>query len=190
MLLIKTVGVLSCAALFACVAPHERYADEIAGIDATLTTLDSALLVFGQVDADEVTRVFKVLNNDLRAAQLNLEQGEVDEETARLFAEYTRARRLIKDFPQRMRTFPAEIERTRLQLNGLKDALQNGASRDALGNKITPEYVEKNYNTEITLAKGLTEELLNTVDYADRSTAMFYELEPKVREQFTQWKNQ
>jgi hypothetical protein len=113
--------------------------------------------------------------------------AEVDSATAYLFAEYTRARRLVKDFPKRMRTLPGEIERTRLQLNGLKDALVTGASTDAIGNNITPEYVKSQYTTEVQMAQGLCEELINTEAYSRQGMAMYTDLEPKVTQQFDLW---
>lgn len=173
-----------------CQSPSERYKVEIAGIDSTLLALDSAVNAFGMINSEVVNAAFKQMNTDLRAAQLQLEQSEVSEDDAKLFAEYTRARRLIKDFPQRMRTFPAEIERTQLQLNNLKDALMEGASRDALGNKIDEEYVKKQYTFEVSLAQSLTTELLNTVDYSNRSMDMYEELEPMIRQQFAAWESE
>lgn len=179
-----------CCVWMSCQSPSERYKVEIAGIDSTLLALDSAIEAFGKINSEAVSAAFKQMNTDLRAAQLKLEQGEVSEEDAKLFADYTRARRLIKDFPQRMRTFPAEIERTQLQLNNLKDALLKGASRDALGNKIDEEYVKKQYTFEVNLAQSLTTELLNTVDYSNRSMDMFEELEPMIRQQFATWESE
>ncbi len=182
--------VTCCCVLMSCQSPSERYKVEIAGIDSTLLALDSAVNAFGMINSEVVNAAFKQMNTDLRAAQLQLEQSEVSEDDAKLFAEYTRARRLIKDFPQRMRTFPAEIERTQLQLNNLKDALMEGASRDALGNKIDEEYVKKQYTFEVSLAQSLTTELLNTVDYSNRSMDMYEELEPMIRQQFAAWESE
>lgn len=175
-------------ALLACESSAERYAEEISALDSALVAVDSAAVVFGTISVEEVKAAFATMNKDLKEAQYMLEAEDVDIETARLFAEYTRARRLIKDFPQRMRTLPAELERTQLQLIGLKNALQGGATVDAMGNKITPEYVKKQHELELNLARGLCEELLNTADYAERSLVIYAETEPQVREQLIEWK--
>lgn len=178
---------LSAIAFQACESSAERYAKEITALDSTLAAVDSAALVFGTIPVEEVSQAFATINKDLKAAQYLLETEEVGLETAQLFAEYTRARRLIKDFPQRMRTLPAELERTRLQLTGLKKALEDGATADAMGNKITPEYVKKQQELELNLARGLCDELVNTADYAKRSLAIYADTEPLVREQLNEW---
>lgn len=171
-----------------CTSSAERYAAEISGIDSTLASIDSAVAVFGTINEQEVSAALTKMNDQLRASQMRLDQmAEVDSATAYLFAEYTRARRMVKDFPKRMRTLPGEVERTRLQLTGLKEALINGASEDAIGNKITPEYVNTQYTTEVELARGLCEELINTEAYSRQGMAMFNDLEPKVTQQFEVW---
>lgn len=179
--------VMAFFALQACESSADRYAKEISALDSALAAVDSVALVFGTIATEEVKAAFATMNKDLKVAQFMLEAEEVDAETARLFAEYTRARRLIKDFPQRMRTLPAELERTRLQLSGLKNALEGGATVDALGNKITPEYVKKQHELELNLARGLCEELVNTADYAERSLVIYADTEPLVREQLNEW---
>lgn len=171
-----------------CTSSAKRYASEISGIDSTLASLDSAVAIFGAINEPETSAALAKMNDQLRASQMQLDQmAEVDSATAYLFAEYTRARRLVKDFPKRMRTLPGEIERTRLQLNGLKDALINGASTDAIGNNITPEYVKTQYTTEVQMAQGLCEELVNTEAYSRQGMAMYNDLEPKVTQQFELW---
>lgn len=177
------------ASLVSCADPAAKYAVEIRGIDSTLAALDEALEVFGAIEVIEVNQALKTMNTQLRSAQMVLDQREVDEHTALLFADYTRARRLVKDFPQRMRTLPGEVERTNHQLKGLRNALTAGASKDGMGNKITPEYVKVQYTTEINLARGLTDELLNTADYTERSMALYSELLPRVSEHLTLWSN-
>lgn len=171
-----------------CTSSAEQYAAEIKGIDSTLASIDSAVTIFGNINEAEVSAALVKMNDQLRSSQLVLNQmAEVDSATAYLFAEYTRARRLVKDFPKRMRSLPGEIERTRLQLNGLKEALLEGASTDAIGNKITPEYVQTQYVTEVELARGLCEELRNTEAYSRQGLTMFKELEPQVTRQFELW---
>jgi hypothetical protein len=171
-----------------CTSSAERYAAEISGIDSTLASIDSAVAVFGAINEAEVSAALTKMNDQLRASQMRLDQmAEVDSATAYLFAEYTRARRMVKDFPKRMRTLPGELERTRLQLTGVKEALVQGASEDAIGNKITPEYVKTQYTTEVDMARGLCEELINTEAYARQGMAMYKDFEPKVTQQFELW---
>lgn len=171
-----------------CTSSAERYAAEISGIDSTMVSIDSAVAVFGTINEQEVSAALAKMNDQLRASQMRLDaMSEVDSATAYLFAEYTRARRLVKDFPKRMRTLPGELERTRLQLTGLKEALVQGASEDAIGNKITPEYVKTQYTTEVGMARGLCEELINTEAYSRQGMAMYKDLEPKVTQQFELW---
>lgn len=153
-----------------------------------MVSIDSAVAVFGTINEQEVSAALAKMNDQLRASQMRLDaMSEVDSATAYLFAEYTRARRLVKDFPKRMRTLPGELERTRLQLTGLKEALVRGASEDAIGNKITPEYVKTQYTTEVDMARGLCEELINTEAYSRQGMAMYKDLEPKVTQQFELW---
>lgn len=185
-----TLPLMGFLALQACQSSAERYAKEIAALDSALVAVDSAAIIFGTIEAVAVKEAFATINKDLKEAQFLLETEEVDAEVARIFAEYTRARRLIKDFPQRMRTLPAELERTKLQLSGLKSALEGNATVDAMGNKITPEYVKKQHELELNLARGLCEELRNTAEYAERSLVIYADTEPLVREQLNAWQQQ
>lgn len=175
-------------ALFAsgCQNSAERYRAEIASIDSMLVVLDSAALVFAQIPADTVQAAALRMKEDLRNVQMQIGE-EISMESGQLLGDYTRALRLVKDFPQRMRTLPIELDRTRHQLSGLKHALESGATTDQVGNKITPEYVSEQYNAEMRLADGLAQELINTASYADRSLVMYKELEPRMRAQFAAW---
>lgn len=169
-----------------CQNSAERYRNEIAGIDSMLVVLDTAAAVFAQIKADSVQVAALRMKEDLRSVQMQAGE-EVSIEVGKLLGDYTRALRLVKDFPQRMRTLPIELDRTRHQLNGLKHALTSGATTDQVGNKITPDYVSEQYDMEMRLADGLAQELVNTASYADRSLVMYKELEPRVRAQFEEW---
>ncbi len=169
-----------------CQNSAERYRAEITGIDSMLVVLDSAALVFAQIKADTVQAAALRMKEDLRNVQMQAGE-EISVEVGQLLGDYTRALRLVKDFPQRMRTLPIELDRTRHQLNGLKHALTSGATTDQAGNKINPDYVSQQYSMEMKLADGLAQELINTASYADRSLVMYKELEPRVRAQFEAW---
>jgi len=169
-----------------CQSSAERYRSEIASIDSMLVVLDSAALVFAQIQTDTVQAAALRMKEDLRNVQMQAGE-EISIEVGQLLGDYTRALRLVKDFPQRMRTLPIELDRTRHQLTGLKHALTSGATTDQVGNKIDPEYVSQQYGMEMKLADGLAQELINTASYADRSLIMYNELEPRMRAQFEAW---
>lgn len=171
----------------ACTSPAEKYQSEIAGIDSLLSELQSSMEVFKSIPSDEVNKAFKQMNDDLKRAQFYLQDSTVSIEEATLFSEYTSARRLVKDFPERLRSMPQEYDRTLHQLNGLKQALESGATHDQLGNKIDDSYVETQYNMERKLAETLARELRFTEDYATRAMKAYAELEPQVRNQIDLW---
>lgn len=170
-----------------CTPSAEKYASEIEGIDSLLTELNASMEVFKSIPSDEVSKAFKQMNDDLKQAQFYLQDSTVTIEEATLFSEYTSARRLVKDFPERMRSMPQEYDRTIHQLSNLKQALESGATHDQLGNKIDDAYVQTQYAMERKLAESLARELRYTEDYATRAMKAYAELEPQVRNQIALW---
>ncbi|WP_306641651.1 hypothetical protein [Sanyastnella coralliicola] len=186
---ILTLGVALSALIFSCGGPKHDFSSQLSSLDSLKSEVASAQERFDELDASAISGALKTIKSDMASMNL-LSHGAITEAEAEVFSEYNRAKRLIKDFPQRHRRISEECERTLSQLTGLSDALRSGATQDAQGNKITPEYVKKNYDIESRVASSLIEEANNTIDFATRGLATYNEMKPQVDALLEQWKNE
>lgn len=95
------------------------------------------------------------------SARLTREEGAVISEVAR-------ARRLLKDGPERLRTLAESGERTEHQLVALIEALRSGAATDGAGTPIDSAYIAANTARELSFARAYLTSVAETEDLARR----------------------
>jgi hypothetical protein len=103
---------------------------------------------------------FELLVSD-STAQLTREEGAIISEVAR-------ARRLLKDGPERLRTLAESGERTESQLVALISALESGATTDGAGTPIDSAYIATNTARELSFARAYLVSVAETQDLARR----------------------
>ena len=103
---------------------------------------------------------FELLVSD-STAQLTREEGAIISEVAR-------ARRLLKDGPERLRTLAESGERTESQLVALIAALESGATTDGAGTPIDSAYIATNTARELSFARAYLVSVAETQDLARR----------------------
>lgn len=103
---------------------------------------------------------FELLVSD-STAQLTREEGAIISEVAR-------ARRLLKDGPERLRTLAESGERTESQLVALIATLESGATTDGAGTPIDSAYIATNTARELSFARAYLVSVAETQDLARR----------------------
>ena len=176
-------------ALVSCKSPNGGYEAQTQHLDSLRVALDESAPKFLAIHADSVMLVVSTVKDDMRQMEM-LSKGQMDVETARIFSDYNSAKRLVKDFSGRNGRLTNELERTKLQLAGLTEALKSGANVDAAGNKIDDEYVKKHVSLESRIAEELIEEMNNSVRYADEAIREFNRLKSLVDQKLEAWKNE
>ncbi|MFM1931210.1 MAG: hypothetical protein RL226_513 [Bacteroidota bacterium] len=175
--------------LNACMSASNGHSKEVKTIDSLLTEIETAAPAFLAINADSVEFVLSTMKDDMRRMEL-LTKEQMDVESATIFSEYNSAKRLIKDFNGRNKRLNKELERTRIQLNGLKESLASGATEDAQGNIIDANYVSKQMSIETRIAAELIDEMKNTVLYADEALREYNRLKPTIEDYLTTWQAQ
>lgn len=170
-----------------CGGPKEDYSGVIRTADSLRTEVIQAKERFDQLDHQVVLDALKKMNDEIQSAPM-VSGGNMTEEEAVLFGEYGRARRLLKDYPQRFKRINNEAGRTVNQLEQFSKMLQDRADVDQQGNKIDRAYVNKNLMTEKRVAEELVLEIDETIDYATRGIQQFEDTHPRIAEKFAEWR--
>jgi hypothetical protein len=139
-------------------------------LEGALDSVRTAREALGGVPADSIAQAkswaeqnlwdFELLVAD-STAQLTREEGAVISEVAR-------ARRLLKDGPERLRTLAQSGERTENQLVALIEALRSGAATDGAGTPIDSAYIATHTARELTFARAYLTSVAETQDLARR----------------------
>ncbi len=173
--------------LAACQTTDTSYNEEVLELNTLMERVDSAALVYDELDHQEVMEALNTIKNDMASMRMSVKEA-LDSADAAMFASYNSAKRLIKDFPQRHDRITQEIERTKGQLSSFRAALENHASNDRDGNPIDTAYVRTNMENETRVANSLIEEIGYTIDYAERALQSFYTLEPQIKAKLNEFK--
>lgn len=173
------LGGMLLALLFAGCQRQPDHSGKIQSLDKLLVQLDSAELVFSEVDRSEGIELRKKIDADVKRIAANYTE-EMSRETASLVSQYKSTGNIVKNWGKRHKRISREIERTRKQLQDLKKALEIGATEDQDGNAFTPEYVEKVYTQECTVAEHLIEEIEDMHERQSRARSTYEKYEPSV----------
>ena len=149
--LVMLIGLISCQ-------PKQDRSADIQTLKSYLSKVDSVEQVFLSIDQAKYNTILGETKGNLDRFKMGY-NGELVKEQARVLSEYNNVKRLIKDFPRQCKRIESEIERTKTQLNGLIEVMENGADVDGSGRDITEEYLNKQMSVETKVAESLIEEI-------------------------------
>ena len=149
--LVMLIGLISCQ-------PKQDRSADIQTLKGYLSKVDSVENVFSSIDQDKYNTILGETKGNLDRFKMGY-KGELVKEQARVLSEYNNVKRLIKDFPRQCKRIESEIERTKIQLNGLIEVMESGADVDGSGRDITKEYLDKQMSVETKVAESLIEEI-------------------------------
>lgn len=155
------------------------YNQKVEVLDSLYTEVLEAEKVLAEIPHDTAVKTIAAIKKDLKYVQDTYE-GDMNKDHALKLADYRSVSRLVKNYGQRHNRLKSEIERTKTQLQGLKNALESGATEDREGNKIDSDYVEKAFAQEKKVAENLVEEIHEMRDRVEMMQNRYIELLPKV----------
>jgi len=88
-----------------------------------------------------------------------------------IIAEVSRAKRLLKDFPDRIQRIDQSIDRALNQMHDLTELLAQQAPQDAAGNVVDSAYIRQNVGRELRIARDIIRSVSETEKYALRGGA-------------------
>ena len=91
---------------------------------------------------------------------------------AQLIGDWTRVRRFVKDAPERLNQLKAEGQRCQQQLEGLAQAIREGAEVDAQGTAMDEAYVERETQRELLAVRAWQSMLEDTQRMASAGTQL------------------
>ena len=158
---------------FGCQTPHPHQA----ALDTLHDLEGSVTAAFHQVQnlpADSVIASARWAHQNLQEFELLLSDSRVQITKAEgsIISEVSRARRLLKDHESRRDRLTENTERTQLQLQLLREAIETNAQFDGKGTPIDSVYIEKQLQIENRVANELVTALLETVDLANRGVTI------------------
>lgn len=119
-----------------------NYTREIASIDSLLIRVDSVPAAMGKYQADSLSKMANTITSQLEYIQDNF-VGEMRLDIAKVTGECRIARKALKTAAEQISETGTQVEITRKQLSDLRQALAEGATHDAAGNKMDASYVQK-----------------------------------------------
>lgn len=149
--LVMLIGLISCQ-------PKQDRSADIQTLKSYVSKVDSVEQVFLNIDQAKYNTILGETKANLDRFKMGY-KGELVKEQARVLSEYNNVKRLIKDFPRQCKRIESEIERTKIQLNGLIEVMESGADIDGSGRDITEEYINKQMSVESKVAESLIEEI-------------------------------
>jgi superfamily I DNA and RNA helicase len=180
-----TFKILPIAFIFACLATvfgcntSGSHSEKVRVLDSLYNEVNEAEKVLAQIPHDTAVKTVAKIKKDLSYVQKNYE-GDMNKDHALKLADYRATSRLIKNYGERHNRLKSEIERTKTQLMGLKEALESGATEDKEGNKISSDYVEKAFQQEKMIAENLIKEIHEMKDRVEMMQTKYNDLLPRV----------
>lgn len=159
--------------------PKAKYKDEISKLDSTLTVLDSAEIRYRAVPADSISGFYAKIKLEMKLIA-EVYEGEMDKDRAFLLSQYRDIPNFIKNFPQVYGELIRELEKSKTQIQSLKKALEEGAGKDSMGNKINKEYAIKYSNDECTIAAQVVAQIDKIEEKFPESLERYNELYPQL----------
>jgi hypothetical protein len=155
------------AVLLGCAGPHKSEIAELNGVRDSLSAAQTQLATL-PVDSLATTRSWAV--DALRDFEVMLKDSgmTLTREEGLIVAEVTRAKRLLKDFPDRITRMDESINRAHHQIEGLIALLDSRAATDGAGNPIDTTYIRENVTRELRVARDICGSVEETKLYARR----------------------
>ena len=157
------------------------YLSEMDALDSALLRVDSAATVFEAVSLERGIELNQTINGEVKRVA-NAFTAEMDKNTAMLISQYKSTANIVKDWSSKHRRIGKEIQRTRHQLTNLRDALKIGATEDSEGTAFTPEYVDRVFNQEITVAGHLVDQIHDMAGRLERAESSYASMQPQVQQ--------
>ena len=120
-------------------------------------------IVAAKTWADGELNTFEVMLSD-SGMSLSKDEGLI-------IAEISRAKRLLKDFPDRIQRIDQSIDRAMNQMHDLAELLTQQAPQDAAGNYVDSAYIRQNVSRELRIARDIVRSVSETEKYALRGDA-------------------
>jgi hypothetical protein len=138
--------------------PGEKYKAELSKIESSLKTLDSIEQVLSTVPQDSIARLFKKVKQDMELIQTRY-TGNMPKELGVNLSRYRDIPNHIKHYSDVKGGIEEGISFSRKQLTALQEAILEGANRDARGNTINEEYIQKNCETETKMVEDIVQQV-------------------------------
>lgn len=150
--------------------PHEAEIAELQNVRDSLVVAQSDL---AQLPADTLTATLTWATDEFRNFEVMMrDTGMVlTKEEGLIVAEVSRARRLLKDFPERRSRIGEAIDRALNQTTGLVQLLSEQKTTDGAGHAVDSAYIADNLRLELRIGRDLCASVTETADYAERGLA-------------------
>ena len=158
----------------------KNYSRQIQQIDSLLSDLQQIAVQYNSLDFRRLSAQFDSVNQHLEYVQKNY-VGYQREDMAKVFSDYRQVKKLIPDLASAQSKITTEINTDLEQLTNLKQAMIEGASHDAAGNKITEEYMDKAFRDETKAANDLMAQLNLLLLRAPKADSIYQANYEKVR---------
>jgi len=159
--------------------PKAKYKEEISKLDSTLVVLEAAEVRYRAIPADSISGFYAKIKLEMKLIS-ELYKGEMDKDRAFLLSQYRDIPNYIKNFPQVYGDLIRELEKSKTQIMALKKALEEGAGKDSMGNKINKEYAIKYSNDECTIAGQVVSQIDKIQEKFPESLKRYDELDPQL----------
>ena len=138
----RTISPLFFMAMLVACSPGGDYKKEISELDSLILRVDSVPSAISKFNADSLSAMAKTITGQLDYIQNNF-VGEMRLDIAKVTGECRIARKALKTAAEQISDTGVQCALTKKQLADLKQALAEGATHDAAGNKMDDSYVQK-----------------------------------------------
>jgi hypothetical protein len=157
--------------LSSCNNGSERYRNEIAMLDSLVLALEKAEGQFKSIDSEKVVKTYSALNELLEQTG-ELIKDTLKKEEAVLLSDFRSIRKPLKEYKSRVTILKTEIGVTKDQLSHLSHDLRKGLMKE--------EDVDKNVQSEVTLAKTLLSSITIMASIIPQQLSKYDSLQPLV----------
>lgn len=153
--------------LLGCAGPHKS---EIAELNGVRDSLSAAQVQLASLPVDSLSATRTWALDALREFEVMLKDSgmTLTREEGLIVAEVTRAKRLLKDFPDRINRIDESINRAQHQIDGLIALLDSRAATDGAGNPVDTAYIRENLIRELRVGRDICASVEETELYARR----------------------
>jgi len=143
---------------------------QVSNLRKSLAKVDSVDSVISLLPLDSINSVRIRLNEAKDEVRWLGADSSVSfiREDAEIINELSKASRWLKDAPNRINGMNSEILRCKLQIEGLINVIESGATIDANGDTIDDAYLTENVKREIAAVNNLLSHYQETVTYVTK----------------------
>ncbi len=160
--------------------PHGDFSKEVRSLDSLSISLDSAASDLRSFDgafwsgiADTIERQTDYIHKNFR--------GVMTKDMAAVMSFYRTDKKLAGKMMSKLKELNGEVVISKKQLSDLVQALKDGSTHDAQGNKMNDEYVNQAIGSERETAGNLIRDVKLMSENAQHLTTSFNEYYPQVK---------